>query len=72
MLDVVVFHCGTLMNGNDLVTSGGRVMAVTCSAPTLEQALAQVYTAVDKISFEGKFYRRDIAHRQALDPSDHN
>lgn len=61
--DVVVFHCGTSMSGNDLVTSGGRVMAVTCSAPTLEQALTQVYTAVDKISFEGKFYRQDIAHR---------
>jgi phosphoribosylamine--glycine ligase/phosphoribosylformylglycinamidine cyclo-ligase len=60
------------MSGNDLVTSGGRVMAVTCSAPTLEQALTQVYTAVDKISFEGKFYRRDIAHRQAPHPSDHN
>lgn len=56
------------MSGNDLVTSGGRVMAVTCCAPTLEQALAQVYAAVDKISFEGKFYRRDIAHRYAPRP----
>ncbi|KAG0704389.1 phosphoribosylglycinamide synthetase [Suillus ampliporus] len=64
--DVVVFHCGTSMNGNDLVTSGGRVMAVTCSAQTLEQALAQVYAAVDKITFEGKFYRRDIAHRALI------
>ncbi|OAX44443.1 phosphoribosylamine--glycine ligase [Rhizopogon vinicolor AM-OR11-026] len=67
--DVVVFHCGTSMNGNDLVTSGGRVMAVTCCAPTLEQALAQVYTAIDKISFEGKFYRRDIAHRALSAPT---
>lgn len=63
MKDVMVFHCGTSTNGNDLVTSGGRVMAVTCCALTLEQALSQVYAAIDKISFEGKFYRRDIAHR---------
>ncbi|KIJ65022.1 hypothetical protein HYDPIDRAFT_39670 [Hydnomerulius pinastri MD-312] len=61
--DVVVFHCGTTLKENELVTSGGRVIAVTAAAPTLEEALASVYAAVDKISFEGKGYRRDIAHR---------
>ncbi|KAF9244514.1 phosphoribosylglycinamide synthetase [Melanogaster broomeanus] len=61
--DVVVFHCGTARKGHELVTSGGRVLAVTAAAPSLEEALASVYAAVDKISFEGKGYRRDIAHR---------
>ncbi|KAF9229071.1 aminoimidazole ribonucleotide synthetase [Gyrodon lividus] len=66
--DVVVFHCGTALNGGELVTSGGRVLAVTAAAPSLEEALASVYAAVDKISFAGKVYRRDIAHR-ALAPA---
>ncbi|KAF8846187.1 phosphoribosylamine--glycine ligase [Paxillus ammoniavirescens] len=61
--DVIVFHCGTDLKGDELVTSGGRVIAVTTTAPSLEEALASVYAAVDKISFEGKGYRRDIAHR---------
>lgn len=63
-IDVVVFHCGTSRNGNELLTAGGRVLAVSAVAPSLEEALSSVYTAVDKISFEGKVYRRDIAHRQ--------
>ncbi|KAN0100454.1 Phosphoribosylglycinamide synthetase, ATP-grasp (A) domain containing protein [Tylopilus felleus] len=61
--DVVVFHCGTSLNGNELVTSGGRVLAVSAVASTLQEALSSVYTAVDKISFEGKVYRGDIAYR---------
>jgi phosphoribosylamine--glycine ligase/phosphoribosylformylglycinamidine cyclo-ligase len=49
--------------GNDVVTSGGRVLAVTAYAPTLQEALSAAYTGVDAVSFEGKTYRRDIAHR---------
>lgn len=63
--EVVVFHCGTSLNGDELVTAGGRVLAVSAVAPSLEDALASVYAAIDKISFEGMVYRRDIAHRQA-------
>ena len=63
--DVVIFHCGTSLNGDELVTTGGRVLAVSAVAPSLEEALSSVYTAIDKISFEGKVYRRDIAYRQA-------
>lgn len=44
-------------------TSGGRVIAVSAFAPTLKEALDAVYAAVDKVDFEGKTYRRDIAHR---------
>jgi phosphoribosylamine-glycine ligase len=63
--EVVVFHCGTSLNGDELVTAGGRVLAVSAVASSLEDALASVYAAIDKISFEGMVYRRDIAHRQA-------
>lgn len=41
-------------------------MVVTAYAPTLQEALDAVYAGVDKVSFEGKTYRRDIAHRCAL------
>ncbi|KII94152.1 hypothetical protein PLICRDRAFT_101232 [Plicaturopsis crispa FD-325 SS-3] len=61
--DVVVFHAGTSKSGDAVVTSGGRVMAVTAYAPTLRQALDAVYAGVDNVNFDGKTYRRDIAHR---------
>lgn len=64
--EVVVFHCGTSLSGDELVTTGGRVLAVSAAAPSLEEALSSVYTAIDEISFEGKVYRRDIAHRRAI------
>ncbi|KAF9527749.1 bifunctional purine ADE1 [Crepidotus variabilis] len=61
--NVVIFHAGTRQNGDDIVTAGGRVLAVTSCAPTLEAALESAYKAVDAVDFEGKIFRRDIAHR---------
>jgi phosphoribosylamine-glycine ligase len=61
--DVVVFHAGTTKSGSDIMTSGGRVLAVTSYAPNLHEAVRAVYAGVSNISFEGKSYRRDIAHR---------
>ena len=61
---MVVFHCGTSSNGDELVTTGGRVLAVSAAAPSLEEALSSVYTAIDNISFEGMVCRRDIAYRR--------
>lgn len=58
-----MFHAGTSGSGDDIVSSGGRVLAVTSYAPTLQEALDTVYAGVDKVNFEGKIYRRDIAHR---------
>lgn len=56
-----IFHAGTQIDpkGN-LATSGGRVIALTSLAPSLEQALSQVYADADRVSFEGKYYRRDL------------
>lgn len=55
-----VYHAGTEKNGNDVVTSGGRVLGVTAIADTLEAAKDAAYQANSKISFEGKIFRRDI------------
>ncbi|HKF28023.1 MAG TPA: phosphoribosylglycinamide synthetase C domain-containing protein, partial [Candidatus Binataceae bacterium] len=52
-----------------LVTDGGRVLAVTAMAPSLGLAVSSAYEAAQMIEFEGKYMRRDIAHR-ALSRSD--
>ena len=58
--DVVVFHAGTAMEDDRVVTNGGRVLGVTALGATLEEACSKAYSAADKISFEGKQLRRDI------------
>ncbi|KAH7106701.1 bifunctional purine ADE1 [Auriculariales sp. MPI-PUGE-AT-0066] len=65
---VTVFHAGTTIKDGQLLTSGGRVLVVAAQAPSIKEALSLAYAGVDKISFEGKTYRRDIAHR-ALGPA---
>jgi len=57
----VVFHAGTKQQDGRLVTAGGRVLAVTSTAPSLAQARTQVYAAAEQIHFEGVHYRKDIA-----------
>jgi phosphoribosylamine--glycine ligase/phosphoribosylformylglycinamidine cyclo-ligase len=61
--DVIVFHGGTIIRENKLVTAGGRVLAVSAYAPTLTKALELAYDGVSKINFDGKTFRRDIAYR---------
>lgn len=62
--DIVVFHAGTELRDGQLVTSGGRVLAVTAVAPTIEQAAERSRAAAEAIQFEGKHYRRDIGWRE--------
>jgi phosphoribosylamine--glycine ligase len=66
---VKVFHAGTALKDGQLVTDGGRVLGVTAMAPSLELAVSSAYEAAQMIEFEGKYMRRDIAHR-ALSRSD--
>ncbi|HUZ93294.1 MAG TPA: phosphoribosylamine--glycine ligase [Edaphobacter sp.] len=61
--DVVVFHSGTAIKDGQLVTAGGRVLAITSMAPDLHTALDLAYAQLAKISFEGMQFRRDIGHR---------
>ena len=59
-----VFHAGTALAGNTLVANGGRVLNVTATGATIEQAQALAYTAVDAIDFPTGFCRRDIGWRE--------
>ena len=56
-----VFHAGTRQNGNEVVTSGGRVLGVTAGGTTLADAIHKAYSATGAIEFDGLHYRRDIA-----------
>ena len=60
---VEVFHSGTSRIGNQLVTSGGRVLGVTATGESLEQALGRAYEAMAQVHFDGMYYRHDIGHR---------
>ncbi|MCD6328244.1 phosphoribosylamine--glycine ligase [bacterium] len=62
---VTTFHSGTKEVGGKLVTAGGRVLGITAVGATKEEALKRAYDAVDKVHFEGKYFRRDIATRRA-------
>ena len=55
-----LFHCGTKKESQNIVTSGGRVIAVTSMDKFLNKALEKTYTTISKIKFEGKTFRNDI------------
>ena len=61
----LVFHAGTAVHGDRLMTNGGRVLNVTGLGPTLDAARETAYAACAAISFDGMQYRRDIAARTA-------
>jgi len=69
MKDIVVFHAGTKELKNPgtcelkIVTNGGRVLGVTGLGATIKEAIDKTYQAVEKISFEGMHYRRDIGNK---------
>jgi phosphoribosylamine---glycine ligase len=60
---VKVFHAGTASQNGEVVTSGGRVLSVTAIGNDLRTALDQAYKAVERVQFDGKYYRRDIGWR---------
>jgi len=62
----LVFHAGTKLSQDKLVTSGGRVLGVTALDDTLEQSIEKAYRIVDKIHFEGMQYRTDIGRKGVL------
>jgi len=55
-----VYHAGTSLSNGNIVTSGGRVLAFTSLAPTLEEALKQSYQNISKICYESIYFRKDI------------
>jgi phosphoribosylamine--glycine ligase len=60
---VTVYHAGTKLDGDKLVTAGGRVLGVTALGSDLPTALDKAYAAVEKIKFNGAHYRRDIGQK---------
>ncbi len=60
---VTVYHSGTLKKDGKFYTNGGRVLGVTASGSSLDEALEKAYGAVETISFEGAFHRSDIGRR---------
>ncbi len=58
-----VFHAGTALDGDNVVTAGGRVLGITALGTDLQTAVDNAYAAVEEISWRDAFYRKDIAHR---------
>ncbi|MGB2768393.1 MAG: phosphoribosylamine--glycine ligase [Candidatus Zixiibacteriota bacterium] len=63
MEDVVIFHAGTRRQKDRVFTSGGRVLGVTATDQSMDDAIHKAYSAAKKIEFEGMQYRKDIGHR---------
>jgi phosphoribosylamine--glycine ligase len=60
---VEVFHSGTALANGSVVTAGGRVLGVTATGATLEEALDCAYTGMSRVNFEGMYFRGDIGYR---------
>ena len=58
--DALVFHAGTRLDNGQVVTNGGRVLAVTCYGENYQEALVKSYENLSKISFDKIYYRKDI------------
>ncbi len=61
--DTKVFHAGTAVRDDQLVTSGGRVLSVCALADSVKEAATAAYSGCDRIHWDGAFYRRDIGYR---------
>ena len=67
--NIISFHAGTRFDNGKVVTSGGRVFGLTAWSDEIESAVRRVYANVDKVLFEGRQYRKDIAHRAVKESS---
>lgn len=60
--DIILFHNGTKKVDNKIYTNGGRVLSVTALGDTFEDARQKIYANIDKIKFDGMYYRKDIGN----------
>jgi phosphoribosylamine--glycine ligase len=63
MPDAMVFHAGTALQGQDIVTAGGRVLCVTALGDSVKLAQQRAYEVLQDIHFDGAQLRHDIGHR---------
>jgi phosphoribosylamine--glycine ligase len=63
VMGLEVFHAGTAQTKDDLVTSGGRVLNICATAPTLKEAMGKIYDGISFIAFDDMMFRRDIGWR---------
>ncbi len=61
--ETIVFHAGTKADNGKVVTNGGRVLGITASGNTIKESIDNAYKAVEKISFEGMQFRKDIGQK---------
>ena len=61
--EAIIFHAGTKIENNKLLSNGGRVLNVCACGDTILEAKVKVYAAIDKIDWPHGFYRRDIGWR---------
>ena len=59
----IVFHAGTKLQSEQIVTSGGRVLGITAVGSDFNKAIALAYDAIKSIQFEGMYFRKDIGHK---------
>jgi phosphoribosylamine--glycine ligase len=60
VLDSIVFHAGTKIDNGQIVTNGGRVLAVTSFGDDFQQAIKKSYQSIDKLHFDKMYFRKDI------------
>jgi len=60
--DSIVFHAGTKIDENGVLTNGGRVLAISSYGDTINEAVIKSKFSMDQISFEGMYFRRDIGY----------
>jgi phosphoribosylamine--glycine ligase len=63
MDDMIIFHAGTAIKDGKTVTSGGRVLNITAIGKDIKSAVEKVYKYVDRVRFDGVYYRKDIGKR---------
>ena len=61
--DLIIFHAGTKISNNMLLTNGGRVLNITCLAKNLQECRKKIYNILKKVHFRGIFYRKDIGRK---------
>lgn len=65
--DILVFHGGTQLVNNELVTSGGRVLNIVAQGKTLNESFTKIYTAIKNIHFDKMYFRKDIGKRKNIE-----